>query len=59
MGLAFMFTIIVMVAMSLAGPKINPKAFQLGEGMFKVKPTHLTMIVVILLILSALYIKFW
>jgi len=59
MGLAFMFTIIVMVAMSLAGPKINPKAFQLDTGMFKVSPTNLTMIVVILLILSALYIKFW
>ena len=26
MGLAFMFTIIVMVLLSLAGPKINPKS---------------------------------
>jgi len=59
MGLAFMFTIIVMVALSLAGPKINAKAFDLDTGMFKVNPTNMAMIVVILLILSALYIKFW
>ena len=59
MGLSFMFTMIVMVALSLAGPKINPKAFQLDTGMFKVNPTNMAMIVVILLILSALYIKFW
>lgn len=59
MGLAFMFTIIVMVALSLAGPKINAKAFKLDTGMFKVNPTNMAMIVIILLILSALYIKFW
>jgi SSS family solute:Na+ symporter len=59
MGLAFMFTILVMVALSLAGPKINAKAFQLDTGMFKLNPTNTAMIVVILLILSALYIKFW
>jgi len=59
MGLAFMFTIIVMVGLSLAGPKINPKAFALDKAMFKVSPTNLTMIVVILLILAALYVKFW
>src|SRR6201996_2842898 len=35
MGLALLFTLIVMVALSLAGPKINPKAFQLDKQMFK------------------------
>ena len=53
------FTVIVMVAMSLAGPKINPKAFELDKTMFKLSPNLVVMIVVILLILMALYVKFW
>ncbi len=59
MGLAFMFTVIVMVIMSLAGPKINPKALVLDKGMFKVKPGILAMIVITLLIISLLYVRFW
>src|SRR5690606_4367534 len=31
MGLSFLFTMIVMVVMSLAGPKVNPKAFALDR----------------------------
>nr|MDQ6904175.1 sodium/solute symporter [Bacteroidota bacterium] len=38
MGLSFMFTMIIMVAISLGGPKINPKAFELDKTMFKLKP---------------------
>jgi SSS family solute:Na+ symporter len=59
MGLAFMFTMIVMILVSLAGPKVNPKAFVLDKSMFKVSPGILTMIVITLLIISALYIRFW
>ena len=59
MGLAFMFTMIVMILISLAGPKINPKAFVLDKSMFKVSPGILAMIVITLLIISALYIRFW
>lgn len=59
MGLSFMFTIIVMVTISLAGPKINPKAFILDKEMFKLKPSIVAMIVATLLILAALYVKFW
>ncbi len=59
MGLAFMFTVIVMVAMSLAGPKVNPHAFMLEKGMFKVRPGTLAMIVIALLIISLLYVRFW
>ncbi len=59
MGWAFVFTVIVMVALSLAGPKVNPKAFQLDKQMFKLQPSVLAMIVVMLLILVALYVKFW
>ncbi len=59
MGLAFAFTIVVMVLMSLAGPKINPKAFVLDKSMFKVQPGTLAMIVITLLIISLLYVRFW
>ncbi len=59
MGLSFFFTILVMVLISLAGPKINPKAFDLDSSMFKLKPQTTALIVLILLLLTALYIKFW
>jgi SSS family solute:Na+ symporter len=59
MGLSFLFTMIVMVAISLAGPKINPKHFVLERSMFKVDSSTLALIVVTLLLLSALYVKFW
>jgi SSS family solute:Na+ symporter len=58
MGLSFLFTMILMIAMSLAGPKINPKAFLLDKGMFKVKPQTLVLIVLTILIIFALYAKF-
>ncbi len=59
MGLAFAFTVILMVIISLAGPKINPKAFVIDKDMFKLKPETLAMIVVTLLIISLLYVRFW
>ena len=59
MGLSFMFTVILMVAISLAGPKINPKAFELDKQMFKISPSTTILIILTLLILAALYIKFW
>jgi SSS family solute:Na+ symporter len=59
MGLSFMFTMIIMILISLGGPKINPKAFVLDKSMFKVSPGILAMIVITLLIISALYIRFW
>lgn len=59
MGLSFIFTMIVMIAMSLAGPKINPKAFELDTEMFKLRPQTLAMVIVTLLLIAALYVKFW
>ncbi len=59
MGLAFMFTMIVMVLISLGGPKVNPKAFMLDKEMFKLKPSTTILIVVTLAIIAALYVKFW
>jgi SSS family solute:Na+ symporter len=59
MGWAFVFAVAVMVVMSMAGPKVNPKAFQLDGSMFKLSPKLTAMVVGILLILSALYVRFW
>jgi solute:Na+ symporter, SSS family len=59
MGLSFMFTMIVMVAISMGGPKINPKAFELDKSMFKLQPSTTALILLTLLIISALYVKFW
>jgi SSS family solute:Na+ symporter len=59
MGLSFLFTMILMVFMSLAGPKINPKAFDLDTYLFKIRPQTLVLIVLTLLIVFALYVKFW
>lgn len=59
MGLAFFFTMIVMVGISLGGPRINPKAFELDKEMFRVKPSTMVLIVITLAILMAIYAKFW
>jgi len=59
MGWSFFFTMLSMIAISMAGPKINPKAFVLDRAMFKLRPQHMVMIVLALLILTAIYVKFW
>jgi SSS family solute:Na+ symporter len=59
MGLSFLFTMIVMILMSLAGPKVNPKAFDIDASMFKISPSTTVLIVITLLMLIALYVKFW
>ena len=59
MGWAFFFTMLVMILMSLAGPKINPKAFALDKEMFRLKPSTIVMIVITILMLSVLYVRFW
>jgi SSS family solute:Na+ symporter len=59
MGLSFLFTMILMIGMSLLGPKVNPKAFELDKEMFKVKPATIVLIALTLLIVAALYVKFW
>ncbi len=59
MGWSFFFTVLAMVGISLAGPKVNPKAFEIDASMFKVSKSTLILIVVTLVLLSALYVKFW
>jgi SSS family solute:Na+ symporter len=59
MGLAFLFTMVVMILISLGGPKVNPKAFELDKSMFKLQPSTWVLIIITLVILMALYAKFW
>ncbi len=59
MGWSFAFTVLLMVIISLFGPKENPKAFAIDRSMFKVSPLTLTLIVTLLMMLGALYVRFW
>lgn len=59
MGLSFGFTMLVMISISLLGPKINPKAFELERSMFKVDKVTMSLIVITLLLITMLYVKFW
>lgn len=59
MGWAFAFTVLLMVIISLFGPKENPKAFEIDRSMFKVSPTTLVLIIITLMMLAALYVRFW
>ena len=59
MGISFVITVLLMIAISLAGPRVNPKAFVLDKSMFRLEPVHIILAVAVLLILAALYIKFW
>lgn len=59
MGLAFAFAVAGMIVVSLAGPKINPKAFDLDKGMFRPDARTTLLIVITLLLLSAIYVRFW
>ena len=59
MGLAFAFAVVAMILVSLAGPKINAKAFALDKEMFRPDARTTALIVVTLLLLSAIYVRFW
>lgn len=59
MGWSFFFTVLIMIAVSLAGPKDNPKAFELDSSMFKLKPSTIALITIIVMTVVALYAKFW
>jgi SSS family solute:Na+ symporter len=59
MGWSFVFSALAMIVVSLAGPKINPKAFKLDKAMFKVEPANLALIVITLLILTVIYVRLW
>ncbi len=59
MGWSFVLTVLTMVAISMFGPKVNPKAFNNDKEMLKLSPTTIALIVATLLILTLLYVRFW
>jgi SSS family solute:Na+ symporter len=59
MGWSFFITVTAMLLVSLAGPKVNPKAFVHDREMWKLRPVTIAMIIATLMILAALYIRFW
>jgi SSS family solute:Na+ symporter len=59
MGWSFVITVAVMVGISLAGPKVNPKAFVTDKSLLKLDSRTVALIVVTLMLLAALYVKFW
>lgn len=59
MGWSFFITVAVMVLLSILGPKVNPKAFVTDKNMFKVDNRTLFLIVIIVLLLTAIYVRFW
>lgn len=59
MGWSFFFTSVLMIAISLSGPKVNPKAFVFEKGMFAVSKSVIVLVVITLLLLTALYVRFW
>jgi SSS family solute:Na+ symporter len=59
MGWSFFFTAVLMVLISLGGPKINARAFIFEKGMFAVQPRTKVLIVITLILLAAIYTKFW
>lgn len=59
MGWSFVLTVFIMVLVSLAGPKVNPKSFELDSSMFKLKPSTIVLITMIIMVVVALYTKFW
>ena len=59
MGWSFFFTVTLMVVVSLTGPKINPKSFDIDSSMFKLKPSTIVLITMIVMMVVALYAKFW
>lgn len=58
-GWSFFFTVLVMVLLSFASGKASEKAFVLDKKMFRIEPVHVVMSTLIILILVAIYAKFW
>jgi SSS family solute:Na+ symporter len=59
MGWSFVITVATMIGISMAGPKVNPKAFVTDKSMLKLQPRTIALIVTTLMLLTALWVKFW
>lgn len=56
---SFLITVSVMVIISLFAIRVNGKAISIDAAMFKLNNNSIIAIAVILLLLSAIYVKFW
>ncbi|TDW97343.1 sodium:solute symporter family transporter [Dinghuibacter silviterrae] len=59
MGWVFFFTLLLMIGLSLAGTADKAKAIRLDASMFRLSRANWLLIAFILLVLSALYVRFW
>ncbi len=59
MGLAFGFAVLAMVLVSSLGPKEDKNAFEIDASMFKLDGRTTALIAITLLLLSAIYVRFW
>ncbi len=61
MGWVFFIVVFMMVIISLLDPrsKNNPKAIEYDRTMFRVSPGMMTMIIIIIVIIGAIYVRFW
>jgi SSS family solute:Na+ symporter len=59
MGWVFFFTLLLMIGISLAGTPDKEKAIRLDASMFRLSRANWALIAVILLVLSAIYVRFW
>lgn len=61
MGWVFFFTCLIMIITSLLDKNVASKSntMEIDTAMFKVEPRNLILIVIILMLVLALYIKFW
>ncbi len=61
MGWVFFFTMLLIVVVSLLDRKGREQAhgLEVDKSMYKVAPNHLVMITIIMLLIVAIYIRFW
>jgi solute:Na+ symporter, SSS family len=59
MGWSFFFTVLLMIGVSLFGPQKNPKAFEIDKTMFALKPATIALITMVIMIVVAIYARFW
>jgi solute:Na+ symporter, SSS family len=59
MGWSFAFTILIMILISLISPNKKPSSFNYDKESFKLSPTTIILATTIVLLVIALYAKFW
>ncbi len=59
MGLSFAFTVLSMVVVSLFSEKVNKNAIEIDASMFKLDKNAVLLITIIMILLSAIYVRFW